>query len=235
MLNEVISKNELTENRTPSELWNWLIAKVNQISSTKDGMRNLRLQRGLVKQLMEEVAPLALFGKRKFGDTAQILVQPVIGNQNYDAVLTDLRTTPASKNYIEITQAHEGENDYWRRCELLKKGYVFSYAPVIKTGTRKNRVVSIPPEATPVEERVETELERIRDAAAKKQGKDYPRNTSLIILFDDTPPFWEAIDNEKFDSFVNKNILNLDLRFSALYLVGTDTLREFSLVKRTQK
>ena len=231
----MLNEKEITKDRTPTELWKWLIQKVNQICSTEEGKRNLRLQKGFAKQLMEEVAPLALFGKHKFGDTDQVLLQPIIGNQPYDAVITYLNTNPASKNYIEITQAHEGKNDYWRRCELLRKGYVFSYAPVINTGTKKKRVVSIPPKATPVEERVETELERIRDAAEKKQGKDYPRNTSLIIFFDDTPPFWEAIDNEKFDSFVNKNILNLDLRFSALYLVGTDTLREFSLVKRTQK
>lgn len=87
--------------------------------------------------------------------------------------------------------------------------------------------------ATEVEERVKNELERIRDAAEKKQGKDYPRDTSLIIFFDHTPPLEEVIDNVELDNFVSKNILNLDLRFSTLYLVGRDILREFSLAKGT--
>ena len=170
----------------------------------------------------------------KYADNNQILLQPVIGNQPYDAVVTDLRTKPASQTYIEITQSHEGENDYWRRCELLKKGYVFSYAAVIKASTKKTKMpVSIPPEATSVEERVQKELERILAAAKGKEGKDYPANTSLIIFFDDTPPFQEVIDNKKLDSFVNKTILNLDLRFSAFCLVGSgrDVFREFSINK----
>ena len=235
MSNEGISKEELIKKRTPSELWNWLIEKVAQLGSTNEGMKDLRLQKGLVKQLMEEIGPLAIFGMHKYADNNQILLQPVIGNQAYDAVVTDLRTNPASQTYIEITQSHEGENDYWRRCELLKKGYVFSHAPVIKTDTKKTKMqVSIPPEATSVEERVKSELERILAAAKGKEGKDYPANTSLIILFDDTPPFQEVVDNKKLDNFVNKNILNLDLRFSALYLVGSGRVifREFSLIKK---
>jgi hypothetical protein len=236
MLNEVISKKELTENRTPSELWNWLIQKVKQICSTGEGRQDFRLQKGLIKQLVEEVGPLAIFGMRKYPDNNQILLQPVIGNQPYDAVVTDLRTKPASQTYIEITQSHEGDNDYWRRCELLKKGYVSSHAPVIKTGTKKNLVVSIPPEAISVGKRVENELERILAAAKRKEHKDYPANTSLIIFFDDLPPFQEVIDDKKLDSFVNKDIMNLDLKFSALYLVGSGRVifREFSLIKKTQ-
>lgn len=234
MSNEHVSQKELTKKRTPSELWNWLISKVKQICSTDEGMQDFRLQKGLLKQLVEEIGPLAIFGMHKYADNNQILLQPVIGNQPYDAVVTDLRTKPASQTYIEITQSHEGENDYWRRCELLKKGYVFSYAPVIKTGTKKTKMqVSIPPEATSVEERVKNELERILAAAKLKAGKQYRPNTCLIIFFDDAPPFQEVTDNKKLDSFVNKNILYLDLRFSALYLVGREVFREFSLIVKS--
>jgi len=146
-------------------------------------------------------------------------MQPVIGNQRYDAVVTDLRINPRSQNYVEITQSHEGENNYWRRRELLKKGYCFLYASVIKTGTKKDQVVSISPEANSIEGRINNELERIRAAAERKERKDYPANTSLIIFFDDSPPFQKVIDNEKLDSFVNQNIFNLDLRFLDTYFI----------------
>ena len=237
MPNEYVSKEELEKERIPSELWDWLIQKVNQICSTEEGRRAFRLQNDkekLIKKLVEEIAPLAIFSKHKFGDTDKVFLQPVIGKQNYDAIVTYFRNEPASVTYIEITQAHEGEDDYWRRCELLKNGCVFSYTPVIKDGTKKNRTVSIPPEATPVEERVKTELGRILDAAKKKESKDYPTNSSLLIFFDDTPPFQEVIDNENLDSFVNEEILNLDLRFSALYLVGSIgiTFREYLINRR---
>ena len=234
---EYCSQEEIEKQRTPSELWDWLIQKVNQICSTDEGRRAFRLQNDkekLIKKLVEEVAPLAIFGNRKFGDTDQVLLQPVIGNQNYDAKVIDKRTEPASETYIEITQAHEGQDDYWRRCELLQKGIVFSNAPVIKTGKGKNRLVSIPPEATSVEERVKNELDRILDAANRKAGKDYPANTSLIIFFDDTPPFEKAlklINNTTIDSFVKKEIMNLGLRFSQLYLVGEakEVFREYPI------
>jgi len=121
MSNEVISIDELTKKRTPSELRNWLTQKVEQICSTEEGQKDFRLQEGLLKKLPEEIAPLAIFGNRKLGNTGQVLLQPVIGNQPYDAKIINKRTEPASETYIEIAQAHEGQDDYWRRYELLKK------------------------------------------------------------------------------------------------------------------
>ena len=163
MKNKFISKDEIEKERMPSELYCWLIQKVKQICATEEGLEAFRLQNdegNLIKKMVEEVAPLAIFAKKKFGDTDQVLLKPVIGNQNYDAIVTDKRTKPVTKIYVEITQAHEGENDYWRRCELLKKGFVFSNAPVIKEGKGSIRTVSIPPEATSVEEGVKNELAR---------------------------------------------------------------------------
>jgi len=232
---EYCSKDEIETERTPSELWGWLIQKVNQICATQEGLKALRLQNDkekLIKKLVEEIAPLAIFRKHKFGDTDQVLLKPVIGNQDHDAIINDLRTNPASQSYLEITQAHEGEDDYWRRCELLKKGYDFSEAPVIKKGKGKRRTVSIPPAATPVEEGVKKELERIITAAKGKTAKDSPANTSLIIFFDDTTLSEErlkVLNYPTIDYFVKKELMNLDLRFSHLYLVGKakEVFREF--------
>jgi hypothetical protein len=233
MSNEFISKNELTEERTPSELRSWVIEKTGEMGSTQQGRRVLRLQKGFAKQLMEEVLPLSIFGKQKYGDTDQVLLQPVIGNQHYDAVVTDRRTKPPTRSFIEITQSHEGRDNYLRRCQLLEKGYVSPYAPVIKTRTRKGWAFSIPSEADEVAVRVQNERQRILAAAKRKEGKHYSPNTSLVIFFDDAPSFQEVNDNERLDSFVTSSILNLDLRFSTLYLVGWDVFREYSLGKKT--
>lgn len=235
MSNEGISIEELTKKRTPSELLSWVKRKMDQIESTDEGERVLRLREGLAKQLMEEVYPLAIFGWRKFGNTDQILMQPIIGNQSYDAVVTNLRSKPASQSYVEITQSHEGESDYLRRLVLQKKGIVFMHGPVIKTGTKKTRrQVSIPPKVVSPNEVARNELEKIVDAAKRKAAKDYPINTSLIIVFDDDWFFRRAIDDANLDTFVKKYILKLDLRFSTLYLVGwQNVFREFSIGKRT--
>ncbi len=68
---------------------------------------------------MEETYPLAIFGWRKFDNTDQILIQSAIGNQNYDAVVSDLKSEPASQSYVEITQSHEGESDYLRQTTIV--------------------------------------------------------------------------------------------------------------------
>ncbi len=221
---EYVSKAELEKERTPSELWNWVKQKNDQIYYASDeGRKALRLHKGRTKQLMEEIYPLGIWAERKFGNTDQILLKPVIGSQNYDAIVIDKRTEPSTETYIEITQAHEGGNDYWRRCQLLNKGYVFSNAPVIKSGKGKNLQVSIPETATPVEEGVKNELDRIVDAANRKANKNYPDNTSLIIFFDDTKLSEErlkALNLPTLDDFVKKNLMNLNLTFTTLYLVG---------------
>lgn len=234
MLNEGISIEELTKKRTPSELLSWVKWKVDQMGSTYEGERTLRLHEGLAKQLEEEVYPLAIFGWRKFGNTDQILIQPIIGNQSYDAVVTDLRSKPASESYVEITQSHEGENDYLRRLVLQRQGFTFGHSPIIKKGTRETRQVSIPPKAVRPAEVARDELKRIFDAARRKEAKDYPINTSLTIVFNDDWFFRQAVDDTHLDTFVKENILKLDLRFSILYLIGWQKLfREFNLGKRT--
>ncbi|MGB5925422.1 MAG: hypothetical protein WBH01_04935 [Dehalococcoidia bacterium] len=183
----------------------------------------------------DEIYPLAMFGQRKFGNTDQILMQPIIGNQSYDAVVTDLTSKPASRSYIEITQSHEGESEYLRRCVLEQRGIVTMHGPVIKTGTKKTgRQVNIPRRAVNADEIATKELKKIADAAKRKAGKDYPVNTSLIIVFEDDWFFRQAVDDSRLDTFVKENILKLDLRFSTLYLIGWHSVfREFSLAKRT--
>ena len=234
MSNEGISREELTKKRTPSELLSWVKWKREQIASTEEGERTLILHEGLAKQFEEEVYPLAIFGQRKFGNTDQILMQPTIGKK-YDAVVTDLRSKPACRSYVEITQSHEGESEYLRRCVLAKRGIVPMHGPVTKTGTKKTgRQISTPFRAANADEVATKELKNIVDAAKRKAGKDYPINTSLLIVFDDGLSFRLAVDDRYLDTFVKENILKLDLRFSTLYLVGwQNVFREFSLVKRT--
>jgi hypothetical protein len=240
MLEEYISKGEIEKARTPLELRDWQIQKVKDICSTKEGLKAFRLQNDeekLIKKLNEEIAPLAIFGMQKYGNTDQVLLKPVIGNQNYDAKVIDKRTESATEAYVEITQAHEGEDDYWRRCELYKNGYVFSNAPVIKKGKGKSRKVSIPPDATPVEEGVKNELNRIVAAAKRKAGKDYPTDTSLIIIFNDAEISEERLNLlncPTLDDFVKNELMNLDLRFTTLYLVGEakEVFREYQIKRQ---
>ena len=216
MSNKLISKEEINKNRTPFELMDWVKQKRCHIASTQDGENDLLLKKKLAKQFVEEVYPLAIFGCHKFGNTKQILMRPIIGNQNYDAVITDLSSEPAYISYIEITQSLEGRSDKKMRCELAKQGI---YQSKIFDG----------------DEVAGKELSRIVEAAKRKEAKDYPKETSLIIVFDDGCNFRRFVNDEYLNTVVKENILKLDLRFSKLYLVGRyqDTFLEFDLGKRT--
>ena len=77
MSQERVSKEELTKNQTPLELWNWLIQTVSQICPTNEGEKDFRLQKGLLKQLVEEISPLAIFGMHKYGDNKQFFLQSI--------------------------------------------------------------------------------------------------------------------------------------------------------------
>lgn len=215
---------ELTKKRTPSELFSWWKQKNDEVYySTNGGRKALRLHEGHAKQFIEEVLPLALFGVRKFGDTNKVFLQSVIGNQNYDAVVTDLRAMPASKSYVEITQSHEGGESALRRFALYQNGLVPGYGKIKRTGNQVDaEAAAFPIEAPPSDE----DLEKILAAAKKKEGKSYPANTSLIIFFD-------SLHFPRVPDFANKYIVRLDLKFSMLYLISLNNVfREFSLVKR---
>lgn len=231
MPNESISIDELTKKRTPTQLKDWVMQEMERLKLTEEGYKKLSLHEGLAKPLMEEVYHLAEFGIRKYGDTDQILIQPIIGPQNYDAVITDQRIEPPIQSYVEVTQSHEGEDEYLRSLVLYGKGIVPLRGPVIKKGTKKKGIqIDVPYVATDVIQNVRDELMRIVEAAKRKEGKDYPCDTSLLIPFDDGLHFKNVINDIELDAFITKHVLKLDLRLSTLYLMGWySVFREFSL------
>ncbi|MFC1970857.1 hypothetical protein ACFLV0_02835 [Chloroflexota bacterium] len=221
MPDDVISIDEIIQKRTPSQLKDWVKQAMDRYNLSEEGHRQLVLHEGLAKPLMEEVFNLAEFGIKKFGNTDKILIQPIIGSQNYDAEISDLDTDPPNISFIEVTQAHEGEDEYLRSVVLAEKGIVTLRGPVIKRGTKKTgRQINVPYTATDVIQNVKEELMRIVEAAKRKNGKDYPPNTSLLIAFDDGLTFQRVISEKQLDDFVTRHIITLDLRVSTLYLLG---------------
>lgn len=234
MSKESITEEEMTRERTPKELLNWVESKIDQVSSTDSGEKAIRLREGLAKQLVEEVYPLSVFAFKKYGEASWVYVRPVIGSQNYDAILTDHSRSPASVSYVEVTQAHEGEAEHLRAVHLQRHGYVPTTGKIKKKGTKKTGLqISAKLEAESVIVAAERELQKILDAIKLKEGKDYPDTTSLIIKFDDGHMFRRVADEAKIDKFVSDSIVGLDLRFSELYLVGKfkEVFRQYDIVR----
>lgn len=195
----------------------------------------VRLRLGIIKQLVEEVYPLAIYAFKKFGETTFVHITPVIGNQNYDARLIDESYSPAFISYVEVTQAHEGESEYLRAVLLNKNGYVPGTGAIRKEGTRKKGLkVSAHIEAVLVSEVAEHELQKIVDAIGRKEGKGYLDNTNLIVEFDDGYMFRRAIDGKTIDRFMHEKIVDRDLHFNEIYLVGKfkEVFRQYTLIRK---
>ena len=120
---------------------------------------------------------------------------------------------------------------------MQQHGFTFGRGPVTKQGTKKTGLrVSVEPRVFHSSDVAKDELGRIVDAAKRKVGKDYPPNTSPIIAINGDAFFLRATNDATLDNFVHKDVLGLDLRFSALYLVGRrkEVFREYSLPKTQQ-
>jgi hypothetical protein len=205
-INQILTTEDITKKRTPLELFNWWAKKSDELYySSSEGREAFRLHLGKAKIFMEEMYPLSLFGKRKYGDTDKIYFQSVIGKQSYDAILTDAMSEPILQSYIEITQSHDGEDQYLRDLDLYNKGSTFPYGQVIKTETKKTgRQFEVQPHIVNIEKAAENDLKNIFVAAKRKEGKTYPVNTSLIIFFDDRLHFPRVISDTQLDDFVKK-------------------------------
>jgi hypothetical protein len=226
---EIITEDEITTERTPQELIEWVETKINKADE-----KSIRLRQGLAKQLVEEVYPLAIFAFKKYGKTKLVHIKPVIGNQNYDAILTDNSYSPASVSYVEVTQAHEGEAEYLRAVHLQEHGCVPGTGTVKKDGTKKTGLrVSVQAEAISVDSVAESELQKIIDAIGRKEGKSYPTNTCLIVKFDDGYMFRRAIDETTIDKLMQDKLRGRDLCFDEVCLVGKfkKISRQYKLIR----
>ena len=213
---ETISKAEMILERTPKELLDWVEAKIEAIDE-----ESIRLRRGLAKQLTEELYPLAIFAFKKYGDNQMVRVKLIIGSHNYDAILTDNSSSPVLKQYIEVTQSHEGEIVHFRTLYLQEHGYAPITSTKKKQGTKKTGIkVTAQFEAVDAVESAEGEMQRVLDAIFKKEGKVYPPNAILVVMFDDGYMTRRIINNSTIDKIIQEKILSHDLHFDEIYLVG---------------
>jgi hypothetical protein len=216
MIEEVNLRNEIETERTPKELNTWVEAKIASIDDEK-----WIFGQGLFKQIKEEILPLAIFADKKFANNQLIKLHPVLGNQNYDAIVIDSSVNPPNLTYVEITQAHEGEIVHDRALYLQKHGFAPITGLYTKTGTKRTGIeVSADFKAEDVNNLVQREIDRILKAIKKKENKKYRTNTWLVVMFNDDHLFLEYINKKTIDSVIKNSIVGLKLRFQELYLVG---------------
>ncbi len=118
---------------------------------------------------------MAIFADREFGGRDDVLVQPNLGNDNFDARIT---VGEGSRTIlVEITYAKDGYDES-RRMEV-REGSVSLTGPVSSSGRKgsPNRKVHVESEArshlVALEEYLAMVRERLEDKARSRYGKDH--------------------------------------------------------------
>jgi len=217
----LLTKEEIETPRTAAKIRCWAEQKIEYLGNTKEGKHAIRFREGYAKELTEETLPLGIFCENYFKSSRYVVIQQHVGNQNYDATIKDKRLKKSPIKYLEITQAHEGEDAHLRMLHLENKGHANVLGMVTKKGTKHTGItVEIENEALEHGVVVDNELQRILEAARRKSGKEYPDNTGLVIICDDYIVFREQEDIEKLIQFIHENVLEYLNNFLKVFVIG---------------
>lgn len=186
----VLTQAALEQTHTAAQYLPWVKDLIAKVRSERNGIERLRLRQGLAKELMNEALPLGVLAERYFDGSSQVNITLKVGNQNFDATVVDNRQGGSLVQYIEVTIAGDGEEDYLRMRLLHERGNVSVLGHITKSGTKRSTVnIEVSDEATSQAEVLRRERDRISRAIERKLGKPYPQNTMLLLALDDTMAF----------------------------------------------
>ncbi len=225
--NSLLTKEELTIPRTPTELSRWWEDKNRLFADCPEARKWALLRKGLFKKFYEELYPLSLFATHLYTGRSDIQVIPNLDNRDFDATIIDYSTSPPYELKVEITSAVEGYNEYLRMKYFVKHGHVNVWGKLSASGTEKmGHEIHIENEVIEHTRHLKYSFSLIRSAV---QGKSispnkphkYGQGHVLIVAFDD----WQWFNSEQKDmtdlkSFVETHVLTLPLDFAALYVLG---------------
>ena len=180
----------------------------------------VRLRSGLCKELVEEILPLEIHVQKLYKENKCISVQPIIGNQPYDAVVRDKSRAPDETTKVEITLAHEGQNEFFRRLMLHKTGRAPATGKITVKVSKDGEYFFEEelPVAKDVEQLLSEQLVLINDALDRKYKNDYGSDTVLIIMFEDVLSFRVAEEIEKLEEFLGSYVRRNGRKFKRIYL-----------------
>jgi len=221
MLDPFVTEAELVALRSADKYLPWVLSKLRQISKTEGGRQAILLSEGLVKKLREEALPLAFFGHHFFEASPHVTFNHLM-NEDYDANVFDDRPEPSPIKFIEVTQAHEGNDGYLRDLLLLEQGHVHAFGPVHKSGTKKTgRTLSVESIAAGHIGVRDDEFRRIGAAGKRKENNLYLPGTALLLSFDDALSINHPGDVPALDEFVHKELIGSLTQFCCVAVIGT--------------
>ena len=197
----ILTKEMLEQSHTAKEYLQWVEHLIEVVKSEENGIELIRLRKGLCKELIEEALPIALFVSKYFDYSPDVIVRHKVGSQHFDATIKDKRRIKSSIKHIEVTGTtavgtSNGHEDFLHRYHLHRTGEGGT-GKISYSGTKKCLVTSLERGMISQSDVLEHEKRVVTEAIDRKLKPHYPKNTALIISFDDR---W-SFDRE--DNIVN--------------------------------
>jgi hypothetical protein len=224
--NSLLTKEELTTPRTPTELARWTEDKCRLFADCPETKKWALLRKGPFKKFYEEIYPLSIFATHLYSERSDIQCIPNLDNRDFDAIILDHSTSPPSKLKIEITSAVKAKDQYLRMKYFVKHGHVNVWGTLSASGTEKvGHEIHVENEMIDHATLLERTFSLIRSAFEGKsvipnKPPRFGQGHVLIIVFDDWQWFNPEQEMAALKDFVKKHVLTLPLDFAALYVVG---------------
>lgn len=219
---QILEFSDMTRPRSPAELHTWVMAKCEQLSATPEAKSFARSGATLPKKFYEEIYPLSLFSEREFGRDSNVLVEPNLGNDNFDARIRLGSSATETVINVEITYAIDGYDDSLRMEVLQQQGHVSLTGKVYVSGHRGScdREINIDDDAVEHSEIVNGHLLLIEERLRAKAVPRYGKNHILVVAVDDYLPLRDSSDMEKLSTLAQALLPELKLDFGRVVFVG---------------
>lgn len=195
-MNDILKQGELEQPRRPSELCRYVSSLFEEIRGSEECKKQARLRKGMFKYLIREIYPLSVFAKWKYPED-NVLCVPKIGNQGYDAIITNAAGRLLEE--VEITWPVEGQKEnYQARCLNDRGG-------TVEVGDPKEGRTGV--------------KSRIIEAARNKAKKDYGIASLVAVLYLWPEFFLDQPDDQKDVRDIVEQLRGLEYRARSVYLI----------------
>lgn len=192
----MITSSEVEQPRSPSGLYEF-VARLMVAVRTDKRERHLGIQKkGLYKEFLDELVPLSCFAVSAYPEGCK--VQPVLGNQGYDALV--FSETGEEIDRIEITSPHDGAATATEAKMVVSRGW--ARIPGNNPGEDFDALVP-----------------HVVAACRKKAANDY-KDCTLVVAIAPMPPFesFEARNEEQIETLTRK-IAQIQFKAKRVFLL----------------
>jgi len=228
--NSLLTAQELTTPRTPTQLAQWIEEKCRLFASHEEAKEWVLLHKGPFKKFYEEVYPLSLFATHLYAGRSDIQCIPNLDYRDFDAIIIDYSTSPRSELKVEITSALdeiEGYDEHLRMEYFVQHGHVNVWGTLSASGTEKrgHQINIKENEAIARTDLLNRAFSLIRSAVEGKSvrpnvAQKYGKGHILIVAFNDYCWFEPDQDIPALKNFMKRHVLTLPLDFADLYVLG---------------